>query len=434
MKSFVSMAKIGVPLVSTFWLAGLVTAHPDDQAERVVIVRDQTLEADEPVAPLATVEVTTATESTEDDPAAPVPPDAPTPPTAPLAPEAPGVLPDQNDIVIQTIEPSGKKKPSKPVTWLGLAVEETTEALSSQLGLKPGEGLTVNFLAPESPASKADFHKNDVLVELDGQMLVHPIQLRKLIQMHADGEAVKVTFFRGGKKQTVSVKLGKTTWEEEADTEEKAWPGNLQNLQLHLSGLKNGLRDANRLDRLTGLNDLNGQLAGVNESLARVGLDKAKVNREAKRAMEQACRAIQEAMRHVSTDQKSLAAVDMELQALARGGVDVDKDATVTIRNKRNSTRTMVQTDDDGSYIIEAGAKTHLTARDKDGKLLFEGNIDTPAERAKIPAEVWEKVKPMLDQIVAPPGAKPKTEGKFREKSEYLKQSACSCVIRVCLT
>jgi hypothetical protein len=333
-------------------------------------------------------------------------------------------------IVIETVEPSAKKGQAKVVTWLGLAVEESSEALSSQLGLKPGEGLTVIFIAAGSPAVKADFHKNDVLVELDGQMLVHPLQLRKLVQMHAEGDTVKLTFYRGGKKQTASIKLGKTSWTDSSDTEDRAFPGSPQNFQIIFDNDQEG-----QMSGLDGqLRGLDGQLMGLNESMAHAGLDKAKLNIEIKRTMEQTRKAIQDSVQRATRERRSLATVDRELEALARDGMDVDKDATVIIRNKRNSSRTMVQTDDSGSYIIEAGAKTRLTARDKAGKLLFEGEIDTPEERAKVPKEVWEKVAPMLDEIPAPSGGKPKTEGKSRGRSEFLKQTACCRVLPECLT
>jgi RNA-splicing ligase RtcB len=306
----------------------------------------------------------------------------------------------QNQITIQAVELDGKKKQAKEVTWLGLSVEESSEALSAQLGLKPGEGLTVNFIAAGSPAAKADFHKNDVLVQLDGQMLVHPLQLRKLVQMHGEGEAVNVTFYRGGKKQTASVKLGKTTWDEASDMEEKPGADPFQNLHFQLDGL-------------------NGQLHGMGESLARANLDKAKVNVEIKRTMEQTRKAIQDAVRRASKDRKSLSDVDWELESLAGKGVDVDKDTTVTVRNKGNSIRTIVQSDENGTYsIIKAGKKTHLTAHDKDGKLLFDGEIDTPAQQEKVPKEIWEKAKPMFDQIAAPMGSEPKEEGKAGEKPD----------------
>jgi len=307
------------------------------------------------------------------------------PPATPAAPAAPA-----SDVVIRSVELGGKKNQTTEVTWLGLAVGEASEALSSQLGLKHGEGLTVSMIAQGSPAEKAGFQKNDVLVELDGQMLVLPLQLRKLVQMHAEGDSVKLTFYRGGKKQAITVKLGKTKWEEPSDMEDSSSPDGLQNFRFQLKGLDGQLRG------------LDGQLRGVGESLARVGLDKDKVDVEIKRTMTQTRKAIQDALQRATVDRKSLVSAERELESLARGGVDVDKEATVIVRDKHNSSRTAVQTDDTGSYVIEAGAKTRLTARGHDGKLLFEGEIDTPEQRIKVPKEVWEKVKPMLDQINAP--------------------------------
>jgi hypothetical protein len=261
-------------------------------------------------------------------------------PAQPAEPPEPpsSAAPGQNSIVIQTIEPDGKSARHKDVAWLGVAVEETSDALSSQLGLKPGEGLTVDLLAEGSPAAKADLRKHDVLVDLDGQMLVDPHQFRKLVRMHAEGEMIKLTYYRGGKKQTISVKLSKNSVEEANDTEMVPLPGDLQNLKLELKGL-------------------NGDLRGMSESLTRAGLDKSKVDQEVKRTMEQTRKALQDAVQRATVDRQSLVSVDRQLEALARNGVDVDRDATVTIRSKRNSSRTMVETDDTGTYVIELGQK-----------------------------------------------------------------------------
>jgi len=391
MKYIIPRINIAVIIAATVLWAALLAARADTQEARHLVV-------------------TTQTQSDEGDQTAPAAPATPATPATPAEPAAPATPAEPaNEIIIQTIEPDGKNKRGKEVAWLGVAVEEATEALSAQLGLKPGEGLTVILLAEGSPATKADLHKNDVLVELDGQMLVDPHQFRKLVQMHAEGEAVKLTFYRAGKRQTVSIKLAKTTWQEANDTEEMPMPGDMQDLRLRL----NGLKDMQGLSELKGLNV---DLRGMKESLARAGLDKDKVDIEVKRTMEQTRKALQNAVHNASIDRKSLTTLDRELEALARDGVDVDKDATVIVRNKHNSSRTMVETDDNGSYIIEAGAKTHLTARDKHGKLLFEGEIDTPAEQGKVPKEVWEKVKPMFDQIAAPAGNEPKAEDKSDDK------------------
>jgi len=366
MKHIFSRTMIAAILASAVLWPGLAPARTGDQTERKIVVTTQTQSDDQDQS-------TPATPATPADAAWPV-------------------------ISIQTVEPDGKGNRGKVVAWLGLAVEEASEALSSQLGLKPGQGLTVTLLAAGSPAAKADFHKNDVLAEFDGQMLVHPMQFRKLVRMHAEGDKVELTFYRGGKKQTASVKLSKTTLEAANNTEATPMPGDLQDLRLQLRGL-------------------NGDLRGMSGSLALAGLDKNKVDMEVKRTMEQTRKAIQDSVRRASSiDRKALMSVDRELETLARDGVDVEQDGTVIVRNKRNSSRTIVQTDDNGTYIIEAGAKTHLTARDKHGKLLFEGEIDTPAEQEKVPKEVWEKAKAMFDQIAAPSASEPKEEDKSGQK------------------
>jgi hypothetical protein len=418
MKNILFETKFSAFVIVAVLLAGLVPARADHHLERIVPINSHMPDDGDSSAPGVSGDGPTPTPSTAPSPTTP---DTEATPAAPATPATPAT------ITIQTIEPSGKKKQSKPVTYLGVAVQECPEALSAQLGLKPGEGLTVILLAAGSPAQKADFRKNDVLVDLDGQMLVHPLQLQKLIQMHTEADPVKLTFYRSGKKQIVTVKLGKTMWDESAETDDQPWPCDLQSLQLKLSSMKN-------LEGLNNLKVLDDQLNGMGESLERVGLDQTKVNSEVKLAMEQACRALEDAVRHASTDQTSLASADHELEALARGGLAVDRDATVTLRSRHNSNRTIVQSDDDGSYIIESGARTRLTVHDKDGKLLFRGHIDTAAEREKVPKQIWEKVKPMLDQIVAPSDSKPKTEGKFRGGSELLKQIACWRVLSVSLT
>src|SRR5271156_1857014 len=52
----------------------------------------------------------------------------------------------RNVIKIESIEPDRANEPAREVTWLGLSTEEASEALASQLGLKPGQGLLVDFV------------------------------------------------------------------------------------------------------------------------------------------------------------------------------------------------------------------------------------------------------------------------------------------------
>src|SRR5262245_6332485 len=103
--------------------------------------------------------------------------------SSPIAATTPATAVAPRPVIrIESIEPVGGKEAQGDVTWLGVYAEEVSEALSSQLGLSSGEGLLVTYVAADSPASKAGLQKNDVLVGLRDQLLVHPSQLIKLIR------------------------------------------------------------------------------------------------------------------------------------------------------------------------------------------------------------------------------------------------------------
>ena len=313
-------------------------------------------------------------------------------------------LSKQKKIVIETIEHENRKRTAKEVAWLGLSTEEASEALASQLGLSSGEGLVVNYVAPDSPAAKAGFRKNDVLVELDDQLLVHPAQFRKLVQMHKEGDTVRLAIYRGGKKQSISVTLGKTIASRVLLQDDNLLEGNLRELKRELGDLHIG-------------ESVREQLKELQEDLSRSGPDKEKLNLEIKRSIEQTRQAIQGALRSLTNTNLRVGPFVKELDDLARAGVVVGKGATVVVKNDSKSVKTMVKNDETGTYVIVATPNKRLTAHDKDGKLLFDGDIETPEQQQKVPGEVWEKVKPMLEQMGPVHDEQPEAENGEQGKS-----------------
>jgi hypothetical protein len=49
--------------------------------------------------------------------------------------------------------------------------------------------------------------------------------------------------------------------------------------------------------------------------------------------------------------------------------------------------------------VIVANPRKHLTAHDESGKLTFDGAIETSEQQATVPAEIWEKVEPMMSKM-----------------------------------
>jgi membrane-associated protease RseP (regulator of RpoE activity) len=308
----------------------------------------------------------------------------------------------EHQIIIKAVEPElAGARSKRSAAWLGVATEECGEALASQLGLKPGEGLLVNFVAKDSPAAKAGLQKNDVIAEFEGQMLVLPTQLRKLIQMRKEGDTVKLAVYRSGKRQDLTATVGKTT----SGLFGEEFNGNIRVLKRQLQDLP------------LGAEDLDEQMKSLHESLAQAGLDKEKLHIEIQRSVEGARQAIQDALRQSTNARQALGPAARELREMARRGFNVDKDATVVVKSRQNAVKTIVKTDDSGTYVVVANPKKQLTAHDKAGKLSFDGPIETSEEQDKVPRDVWEKVQPMIDQLKQEKGDELRIEEEVTEEN-----------------
>ncbi len=270
------------------------------------------------------------------------------------------------------------------MAWLGISTEEASEAVASQLGLQPGDGLIVVYVEPDSPAAKAGLQKHDVLVQLGDQLLVHPHQLRKLVRRQKEGDSIKLTFYRAGKKQSASATLAKTT------ERMGSLDGINQGFQFQFNTPKiaEGIRE-----------QINGQMKDLHESLAHAGLDKKIMKAEIERSMEEACKALHEALGRKGSFAFALGPDATELEALAQGGVEIGKNTTVTVKKDAKSAKTIVKADEAGTYVIVANPKRRLTVHDKDGKLLFDGEIETKEQQQKVPKEIWRKAEAMLEEM-----------------------------------
>ena len=77
------------------------------------------------------------------------------------------------------------------------------EVLRRQLGLARGAGLVVEEVIKGSAAEKAGLRQHDVLVLLDDQMLLLPEQLVALLDASAGSTPPECTLLRGGAKVTI---------------------------------------------------------------------------------------------------------------------------------------------------------------------------------------------------------------------------------------
>jgi hypothetical protein len=295
----------------------------------------------------------------------------------------PAPPPGSGEVTIEAVPQAGPGR--KDVAWLGVSTVEASEALAAQLDLAPGVGLVVTQVSPGSPAAKAGLRKNDVLVQFDDQALVHPAQLRKLVRVRNEGDVVQLAYYRAGKRATASVTLGLTRagaglWEDEAH----ALKGNLKDLDQQWRDL--------HIDKA-----VREQMRALRESLGNIKIDQKEAQEDIRRGMEQASKAIQQAMRNVTNADP----VRKVLENLTRSRVEVDGNADVVVRSSGNHAKSLVKSDESGTIVLVSNPKLHLIAHDKEGKLLFDGPIESPEERAKIPQDLWKRVEPLVGQIEA---------------------------------
>ncbi len=262
---------------------------------------------------------------------------APAPPAPPVPPVPP----------VRHLRDDG---PKEPVTFLGVETSDVPRVLSEQMGLPRGFGVVVDYVAPSSPAAAAGVQQSDIIRMLNDQIIVGPEQLGKLVRSFAEGTTINLTLLRKGQEVKVTVKLAK-----------------------HDVPSGHGPFGFEKEWNFDDFDKMNFDFRMPDMTAVREAVQRAKD--EAMRAGDEARKAARR-LRIVTTDDETTKSTR----------VDLGK-ATITF------------SDDQGELKLErVNGKKMLTARDAQGKELFNGPIDTEEERAKLPANVRERFEKLEKQ------------------------------------
>ena len=93
--------------------------------------------------------------------------------------------------------------------WLGVMIQKVNQDLADQFHMERPIGALVGEVAPDGPADKAGIKSGDIIVEYGDREISQMNMLPALVAQTAVGKKVAVTFFRDGKKQTLTVEIGK---------------------------------------------------------------------------------------------------------------------------------------------------------------------------------------------------------------------------------
>ncbi|MEI6241363.1 MAG: PDZ domain-containing protein [Planctomycetia bacterium] len=105
---------------------------------------------------------------------------------------------------IQTVGEIAAAERSTP--WAGLVTARAPAVLREQFRLERGAGLVVESVAPGSVAERAGIRRHDVIVSIDGQLLLLPEQFVTLLEASGDEAPLECRILRGGVETMVSLR------------------------------------------------------------------------------------------------------------------------------------------------------------------------------------------------------------------------------------
>jgi len=92
--------------------------------------------------------------------------------------------------------------------YIGVGIQEVTPDLAKAFHATPEKGALVGNVDPNSPGAKAGLQRGDVILELNGQPIEGPNDLRLKVGTMAPGTTVHLKVNRNGESRDVSLTLG----------------------------------------------------------------------------------------------------------------------------------------------------------------------------------------------------------------------------------
>ncbi len=93
--------------------------------------------------------------------------------------------------------------------WLGVQIDEISEDNVRDYGLDAPRGVGIEGVLPGQPAAQAGIRAKDVILEVDGRTISSPRELQRVISITPVGTPVRVSLWRDGQPQELTVTVGR---------------------------------------------------------------------------------------------------------------------------------------------------------------------------------------------------------------------------------
>ncbi len=92
--------------------------------------------------------------------------------------------------------------------WLGIGIQEVTAELAAKFSIKESDGVLVNDVFENEPASRAGLKPGDIIAKVNGRRLESPSALSRSVAGLAPGTKVELEIIRNGERRALTVDLG----------------------------------------------------------------------------------------------------------------------------------------------------------------------------------------------------------------------------------
>jgi serine protease Do len=110
--------------------------------------------------------------------------------------------------VVKTVVQQLKESGSVTRGWIGVQIQNVTQDLADDLGLKETKGALVAAAQKDSPAASAGVKSGDVITAVDGEAVADPHDLARRIAALGPKKTAKLSLVRNGSPMTLDVTLG----------------------------------------------------------------------------------------------------------------------------------------------------------------------------------------------------------------------------------
>jgi serine protease Do len=99
--------------------------------------------------------------------------------------------------------------------WIGVRIQGVTEEIAQTLGLGKARGALVSDVTANGPAVGSGIESQDIILSFDGRSIDRMNELPRAVATTSIDKTVDVVIWRNGKQQTVKLKVGELTDENE---------------------------------------------------------------------------------------------------------------------------------------------------------------------------------------------------------------------------